>query len=93
MLSSDVAHQVAEAELAKPAILADAVKPLVGTENILITNGPLWKKWRGAFNPGFSIQHVAGQIPTIVDCCHDFVRILDEHSSADRVFRMEEEVR
>lgn len=64
----------------------------MGKVNMLTTSGPLWRKWRSAFNPGFSVQHLVGQVPMIIDCCKDFVRILDEHSSADRVFRMEEEV-
>ncbi|KAF1934180.1 cytochrome P450 [Didymella exigua CBS 183.55] len=30
-------------------------------------------------------------VPMFVDCCREFLRLLDEHSDADRVFRVEEE--
>ena len=90
--SRDVARQVAEADLLKHPVLVNALEPFVGKVNMLTTSGPLWKKWRSAFNPGFSVQHLIGQVPMVVDCSQEFVRLLDEHSSADRLFRMEEEV-
>ncbi|KAJ8109432.1 hypothetical protein OPT61_g7458 [Boeremia exigua] len=91
IVDPDVARQVAEVDLPKHPILVDVLEPFMGRVNMLTTSGPLWKKWRSAFNPGFSVQNIVGQVPMMVDCCREFVRLLDEHSSADRVFRMEEE--
>lgn len=39
------------------------------------------------------MQHIISQVPAIVNCAQAFVDILDKHASANRVFRMEEEVR
>ncbi|KAF3040312.1 hypothetical protein E8E12_007633 [Didymella heteroderae] len=58
---------------------------------MLTASGPLWKKWRSIFNPGFSVQHLVGQVPMMVDCCQKFIRVLDQRASSDCVFRMEEE--
>jgi cytochrome P450 len=40
-----------------------AIEPLAGKMNMLSTDGAFWKKWRGVFNPGFSIQQVISQVP------------------------------
>lgn len=73
--------------------MVDFLEPLVGRVNMVTTSGPLWKRWRSAFNPGFSVQQLVGQVPAIVDCGQEFVKLLDDHASANRIFRMEEEVR
>jgi cytochrome P450 len=72
--------------------VVEFVEPFIGSVNMLTSSGPLWKKWRAAFNPGFSTQHLICQIPMFVDCCREFVRLLDDHANTKRVFRMEEEV-
>jgi cytochrome P450 len=59
---------------------------------MLTASGALWKKWRSIFNPGFSVQHLVGQVPMMVDSCQMFIELLDQHATCDRVFRMEEEV-
>lgn len=89
---SDAARQVVEADLLKHPLTVETLEPFAGKINMLTASGPLWKKWRNVFNPGFSVQHLVGQVPMMVDYCQKFVRLLDEHASSDRVFRMEEDV-
>ena len=57
----------------------------------MAAEGAVWKKWRSVFNPGFSISHLMDQIPTIVDCSKDYIKILDEHAANGALFRLEEE--
>lgn len=76
----------------KHPLTVTTLEPFAGKINMLAASGPLWKKWRSVFNPGFSVQHLVGQVPMMVDCCQKFIRLLDEHASSDRVFRMEEEL-
>jgi cytochrome P450 len=59
---------------------------------MLSAEGAFWKKWRSIFNPGFSVQQILSQTPALVECVEGFVKLLDEHAAADRVFRLEEEV-
>ncbi|KAL6705889.1 hypothetical protein ACN47E_006349 [Coniothyrium glycines] len=87
----EVARQVSESGLPKHPSLASVIEPLAGKLNILTMDGALWKKWRTVFNPGFSIQQVVGQLPAIIDCAEAFIKILDAHAQATRVFRLEEE--
>ncbi|KAF2823462.1 cytochrome P450 [Ophiobolus disseminans] len=88
----DIAQRVSESTLAKPPVLGAVLEPIAGKLNMLSTaNYALWKKWRSIFNPGFSIQQIVSQVPVMVGCGQAYVKILDEHVSANRVFRLEEE--
>jgi cytochrome P450 len=87
-----VARQVSEAGLLKHPHVVTTLEPFAGKLNMVTTSGPLWKKWRVAFNPGFSATHLIAQVPMMVDCCQEFIKALDGHASANRLFRMEEEV-
>lgn len=91
-LRRDAARQVVDADLLKHPLTVETLEPFAGKINMLTASGPSWKKWRSMFNPGFSVQHLIGQVPMMVDFCQKFVQLLDQHASTDRVFRMEEEV-
>ena len=67
--------------------------PITGPVNLLLSDGPTWKKQRAVFNPGFSPQHIMNQVSTIIDVTEEYVRALDGHVAEDKVFRLEEEVR
>lgn len=88
-----MARQISESTLPKHPVVNDVIGPLAGKLNMLSAEGAFWKKWRGIFNPGLSIQQIVSQIPTIVECVEGFVKLLDEHAAAKHVFRLEEEVR
>ncbi|KAF2868049.1 cytochrome P450 [Massariosphaeria phaeospora] len=92
ILDPQVAQDVlADATLPKHRSLKDVIAPLAGHANMLSSYGPMWKKWRSAFNPGFSVHYLMQQVTTIVDCSEAFVEILDQHATTGRVFRLEEE--
>ncbi|KAF2030376.1 cytochrome P450, partial [Setomelanomma holmii] len=89
--SPEIGRQISESGLKKHPSLGEVIEPLAGKMNMLSTDGVFWKKWRSIFNPGFSIQQVVSQVPAIVECGQSFIKLLDEHAKADRVFRLEEE--
>jgi cytochrome P450 len=87
----EVAREVCESGLPKHPQLRSVLEPLAGPANIITLEGQLWKKWRSIFNPGFSIQQIVSQVPTIVECTDKLINILDGHVASNQVFRMEEE--
>ncbi|KAF2192569.1 cytochrome protein [Zopfia rhizophila CBS 207.26] len=92
ILDPETAQEVsANSGLPKHPNISDFIAPLAGKENLVTMEGSLWKKWRSIFNPGFSTSHLMAQIPTIVSCAQEFVRILDKHAARKDVFRLEEE--
>lgn len=60
-----------------------------GPGNLVSSEGALWRKWRSAFNPGFSANHLMSLVPVILDECEIFCEILTKHAENKDVFRME----
>lgn len=60
-----------------------------GDSNLVSAEGSLWKKWRSAFNPGFSAAHLMTMVPVIVDECAIFSELMAEHAKKNDLFRME----
>jgi cytochrome P450 len=88
----EIARQLSESGLPKHPTLATVLEPLAGKHNLVTSEGSVWRKWRNIFNPGFSTQQVISQVPAIIECGEAFVKLLDDHAAASRVFRLEEEV-
>ncbi|OCL14842.1 cytochrome P450 [Glonium stellatum] len=87
----EIAHEIAAiSSLPKHQVLSDFLSPLGGPENLVTMEGPLWKKWRTIFNPGFSAAHLMTQVPAVVDCALKFAEILDGYAVRNEVFRLEE---
>ena len=63
-----------------------------GPSLISMSIGPDWKKWRKAFNPGFSASYMAGLAPAIADEVAVFRQILLDRCSEEMsdVFQLEE---
>ncbi|KAH3912265.1 hypothetical protein HBI56_005760 [Parastagonospora nodorum] len=87
----DIDRYISDSGLDKHPSLGGTLESIAGKWNILTTDGAYWKKWRTVFNPGFSIQHTVSQVPVMVEYTESLVKILDEHASAERIFRLEEE--
>ena len=66
------------------------IQHLGGPGNLVSAEGAEWKKWRSAFNPGFSAQHLMTLVPLIVDQCDIFCDVMIEHAKNDDLFRMEQ---
>lgn len=60
-----------------------------GDSNLVSAEGATWKKWRSAFNPGFSAAHLMTMVPVIVDECAVFSEVMAEHAKKNDLFRME----
>ncbi|KAI5365287.1 putative cytochrome P450 [Septoria linicola] len=80
-----------EYQALKHTSLPTFLEPLVGKNDMVSANGPLWKKWRSMFNPGFSTQHLITLVPGIVDDASIYVEKLTEHAQKQDLFRLEEE--
>ncbi|KAK4550094.1 hypothetical protein LTR36_003061 [Oleoguttula mirabilis] len=75
--------------LPKHPAVADFMQHLGGPGNLVSSEGAEWKKWRSAFNPGFSATHLMSLVPAIVDDVLVFKDILTTHAENDHLFRME----
>ncbi|KAF2681297.1 cytochrome P450 [Lentithecium fluviatile CBS 122367] len=92
VLDPDVGAEVtADPTMWKHPAFTDHLAPLTGPVNLLLSDGPQWKKQRAMFNPGFSPQHIMSQLPVIIDVAEEFVRALERRADANKVFRLEEE--
>ncbi|KAF2723236.1 cytochrome P450 [Polychaeton citri CBS 116435] len=76
--------------LPKHELVADFLRWFGGANNIVSTEGAVWKKWRSAFNPGFNAGHLmASMVPLIVDEMAIFTKIMEKKAQANELFRME----
>ncbi|KAH8161792.1 hypothetical protein CIB48_g6450 [Xylaria polymorpha] len=69
--------------LNKHSITRNFLKPLSQNLDILSSHGELWKKWRGAFNPGFSPRNVVAMIPELVEEMQAFADNLENYAGKD----------
>ncbi|KAK6428264.1 hypothetical protein LTR95_015591 [Oleoguttula sp. CCFEE 5521] len=79
---------VKHSALKHPAV-AEFMENFGGDGNLVSAEGATWKKWRSAFNPGFSASHLMTMVPAIVDQCTTFCKLMDEHAKMEDLFRME----
>ena len=71
--------------------LAKTLEVLAGKDDLVASNGPLWKRWRSIFNPGFAGQHLMTLAPGIVDDVEVFAEKMAARAKDGRAFRLEEE--
>ncbi|KAF2758982.1 cytochrome P450 [Pseudovirgaria hyperparasitica] len=57
--------------------------------NLVSSEGIQWKKWRAAFNPGFSLTQVMSLVPQITEDVVRFRDILLEKAKNKELFRLE----
>lgn len=87
--SPDTLYQIMqEHPLPKHETLRIFLRPLTDGLDIVSMNGPLWKKWRGIYNPGFSLNNVMQLVPDIVRETLIFCEILQEHAQKQDIFPM-----
>lgn len=84
-----MAEITVKTSLPKHIEVAKFMKHIGGPGNLVSSEGAEWKKWRSAFNPGFSASHLMTLVPTIVDECVVFCKIMKEHARRNDLFRME----
>lgn len=85
--SPEAAYQIAqEHSLPKFHGLREYLRPLTGEHDLVTMEGPLWKTWRGIFNPGFSASHIQSLVPSIVKETDILCEILDSHAEKQHLF-------
>ncbi|KAK5120427.1 hypothetical protein LTR85_006366 [Meristemomyces frigidus] len=86
----DIMHEfTVKQSLPKHPAVEDFMQHLGGPGNLVSSEGAEWKKWRSAFNPGFSASHLMSLVPAIVDDVSVFKDILTKHAENNDLFRME----
>jgi cytochrome P450 len=82
-------HVTVAHSLPKHDSLVSVMKPLAGPYNLISLDGPVWKRWRANFNPGFASKQLYAMVPEMVDQTAIFVDALLEYARKDEVFRLE----
>lgn len=91
IFNTDVMNEITvKTSLQKHQLVEDFVEHVGGKGNLVTAEGAEWKKWRSAFNPGFSASHLMTLVPLIVDECSTFREILGEKAAKKELFRMEQ---
>lgn len=72
----------------KPAMLVETLEPIGGKANLVLDNGARHRRWRSAFNPGFSNAHLTTLVPEIVDAVSTFRQKMLKNAASHQLFRM-----
>lgn len=75
--------------LPKHPAVEEFMQHIGGPGNLVSSEGAEWKKWRSAFNPGFSANHLMSLVPAIVDDVLVFNDIMTKHAENNDLIRME----
>ena len=62
--------------------------PIAGQYDLVSMEGPLWKKWRGVFNPGFGATYLTTLVPKIVEEALVFCEILKNRAASGDLFQL-----
>lgn len=90
IFDADMTHEfTVKQSLPKHPVVEDFMQHIGGPGNLVSSEGAEWKKWRSAFNPGFSANHLMSLVPAIVDDVLIFKDILTKHAEKNDLFRME----
>jgi cytochrome P450 len=60
------------------------ITPLEGSQNLVIMEGPAWKRWSSIFNPRFSASHISSLVPGMVEKVEIFKEKLRENSETEK---------
>ena len=74
--------------LPKYHALKSFLQPIADGPDIVTMEGATWKKWRGVFNPGFSMGHLVTLVAGMVEETSEFCNSLDRLVLSKQVFRM-----
>jgi len=89
-LSPEMAHEfTVKQSMPKHPVVDDFMQNFGGAGNMVSSEGAQWKKWRSAFNPGFSAAYLMTLVPSIVDNCDVFSSIMLARAKTNELFRME----
>lgn len=72
-----VAQFTQATSLPKAPYVRDALRLLTGARDIASAEGPLWRKWRARFNPGFGPRNIAALLPEMLEEAGVFAQALE----------------
>lgn len=91
ILDTDMMNDITvKQSLPKSRYLDEFMQHVGGPGNLVSAEGAEWKKWRSAFNPGFSASHLMTLVPLIVDQCGTFCEIMAKRAKSNELFRLEQ---
>nr|POE49476.1 putative sterigmatocystin biosynthesis p450 monooxygenase [Quercus suber] len=86
----DLMHQMTvQTSTPKHPVVDEFMTHIGGPGNLVSSEGSEWKRWRSAFNPGFSAAHLVTLAPQIIEECNVFCDIMTERAKNKTLFRME----
>lgn len=85
----EMLNQVIDGNYPKHPLVKEFIANFGGPANLVSEDGPVWKRWRTAFNPGFSSSHLMTQVPAIIKEAKVFCEIMAQHAEKNDLFRME----
>jgi cytochrome P450 len=86
----EMAHEfTVKQSLPKHHLVDEFMHSFGGEGNLVSSEGAAWKKWRSAFNPGFSAAYLMTLVPSIVDNCDIFCSSMLARAKTNELFRME----
>lgn len=85
---STTSQATQEHSLPKFPALANFMRGIAGTRDLVSMEGQMWKTWRGMFNPGFSGSHLTSLMPEFVKEVTIFCDILREQADEGGMFPM-----
>ncbi|KAF2485382.1 cytochrome P450 [Neohortaea acidophila] len=92
ILNTDMMNEIeVKTSLPKHPATDQVIRHTGGPGNLVSAEGQTWKRWRSAFNPGFSASHLMTLVPAIVDQCSIFCNTLTRHAERQDLFRMDPE--
>ena len=87
--SPSTAKQVTqEHNLPKWPSLRNFFRAIGGKYDLVTMEGPLWKKWRGVFNPGFGAAYLTTLVPEIIEEASVFCQVLKEQAASGAIFQL-----
>jgi cytochrome P450 len=90
VFSPEMAHEfTVKQSMPKHPLVDDFMVSFGGEGNLVSSEGANWKKWRSAFNPGFSAAYLMTLVPSIVDNCDVFCSLMLKRAKTNELFRME----
>ncbi len=91
VISPDMMYQYTQDRyLQKHVGMRRFLEPLTGEHDLVSMEGPMWKRWRRIFNPGFSATHIATLCGSVMEEVKIFRDLLRKHAVEGDIFRLED---
>jgi|SRR5688572_7129187 cytochrome P450 len=85
-----VSQYTQDQSMLKHSALFMEFNDMTGMKDLVCSEGALWKKWRAAYNPGFSSQNVMALVPSFVQEALVWKKYLMEVADKDETIKLED---